>query len=191
VTVPQGLLDGPDDGLLTVRTFGDPILREVARMVTAFDDDLRVLARSMIRTIDALGANGIAGNQVGVLQRVFAWRADAASQGACVNPRILDTSAETAFEEEGCVSFPRSFRFEVERSLRAEVAFQDVHGDEHRTTVEGRLARTFLHEIDHLNGILFVDHLAMHERARAERLISQGALVDIPQPLDAVRGDAR
>ena len=168
--------------LLRVRTFGDPVLRQVAAPVSNFDDALRTLLDGMHATMDAAGGKGIAGNQVGVLLQVFAWRQDEQVDGSCVNPEILFTSEETESETEGCLSFPRLFRFGVERPAVAKVRFQDVHGQEHSKTVTGRLARTFLHEIDHLNGILFIDHLAAHDRTAAAELIAAGALKDIPQP---------
>ncbi len=168
--------------LLTVRTFGDPILREVAQPVTAFDDELRVLLDRMRARMDAAGAKGIAGNQVGVLLRVFAWRLDAETDGSCVNPEVIATSDELEAEEEGCLSFPRGFRFLCERPTEAQVRYQDAEGVSHERLVTGRLARTFLHEIDHLNGVLFIDHLAAHDRARFDLLAANGALDDIPQP---------
>jgi peptide deformylase len=168
--------------LLVVRTYGDPILREVAKPVEVFDDELALLLHGMHATMDACGAKGIAGNQVGVLLRVFAWRFDEQLDGSCVNPMIALTSEQTTVDVEGCLSFPRMFRFNCERPALAQVDFQDVHGEPHSMTVTDRLARTFLHEIDHLNGILFLDHLAAHDRARADELIAAGALDNIPQP---------
>lgn len=168
--------------LLRVRTFGDPILREVAAPVERFDAALSTLLHQMHATMDAAGGKGIAGNQVGVLLRVFAWRFDQELTGSCVNPEVLFESEDTARDVEGCLSFPRLFRFECERAVAAEVQFQDLEGRPHTMTVQDRLARTFLHEIDHLNGILFLDHLAAHDRVRADELIAAGALDNIPQP---------
>ena len=168
--------------LLRVRTYGDPILRQVAEPVKSFDDALRTLLDGMHATMDAAGGKGIAGNQVGVLLRVFAWRQDEHVDGSCINPEILFASAETESEPEGCLSFPRLFRFGVERPALVEVQFQDLDGKAHTTTATGRLARTFLHEIDHLNGILFIDHLAAHDKAAAAELMAAGALDNIPQP---------
>lgn len=168
--------------LLPVRTFGDPILRQVAAPVESFDDGLRILVDRMRATMDAAGGKGISGNQVGVLLRIFAWRQDRDVFGSCANPEIVALSEQTELDEEGCLSFPRLFRFAFERPLDAEVEFQDLDGRRHSQFVTGRLARTFLHEIDHLNGVLFIDHLAAHDKARADELIAAGALDDIPQP---------
>jgi peptide deformylase len=168
--------------LLTVRTFGDPILREVAQPVTTFDDDLRALLDRMRARMDAAGAKGIAGNQVGMLLRVFTWRLDAETDGLCVNPQVIATSEELEAEEEGCLSFPRGFRFLCERPREAQVRYQDAEGVSHERIVAGRLARTFLHEIDHLNGVLFIDHLTAQDQERFAQLASSGALDHIPQP---------
>jgi len=168
--------------LLTVRTFGDPILRDVAQPVTAFDDELRTLLDRMHARMDAAGAKGIAGNQVGVLLRVFTWRLDEDTVGSCVNPEVIATSAELAADEEGCLSFPRGFRFLCERPTEAQVRYQDAEGVSHERLVTGRLARTFLHEIDHLNGVLFIDHLSAQDRQRFDLLVAEGALDHIPQP---------
>ena len=177
--------------LLTVRTYGDPILRQVAAPVEAFDDDLRTLLSRMHATMDAAGGKGLAGNQVGRLLRVFAWRADAEVSGSCANPEVIDLSEQTETEAEGCMSFPRLFRFACPRPTWAEVHFQDLDGADQTMRVADRLARTFLHEIDHLNGILFLDHLAAHDRARADALIAAGALENIPQPYaDGLQGTA-
>ena len=172
--------------LLQVRTFGDPILRQHAEAVRNFDEDLRVLAERMLATMDAAGGKGIAGNQVGVLARIFAWRLDPTRSGSCVNPEILEVSEETETDVEGCLSFPRLFRWSVERPLEARVRYQDLDGESHVQSVQDRLARTFLHEIDHLNGILFIDHLAAHDRQRVDALIASGELDDIPQPYEQV-----
>lgn len=167
--------------LLPISTFGDPILREMARPVTEFGDELSEILRRMHLTLAAAGGGGLAGNQVGLLRRVFVWRSDNSS-GHCVNPDVLETSDDIVFDDEGCMSFPRSFRFELARAREVRVRFQDNRGTQEELMVSGRLARTFLHEIDHLNGILFIDHLAAHDLARAKAAIDQGDLDAIPQP---------
>ena len=169
--------------LLDVRTFGDPMLRQQASAVERFNDStLEVLIARMHTRMDAAGGKGIAGNQVGVLLRVFAWRAGDELFGACLNPRIVAMSDETGRSEEGCLSFPKSFRFEVERPVSAEIEFQDLHGGRHSRTLHGQLARTFFHEIDHLNGVLFIDRLDGEDDRRAHALIDSGAVDVIPQP---------
>ncbi|MEX1162286.1 MAG: peptide deformylase, partial [Nitriliruptor sp.] len=105
--------------------------------------------------------------------------------GAVVNPVLLDSSEELQEGDEGCLSFPGLF-YPVDRPLRVEVAHQDLHGDDHTVQLEGFLARIFLHEMDHLNGILFIDHLAEHDRKaamkvmREQRLAEQGQAPSAP-----------
>jgi peptide deformylase len=166
--------------ILPIRLFGDPVLRERAAEVTEFDDGLRRLADDMLETMRAAAGVGLAANQVGVLRRLFTWeqpgeRPGEGPSGAFVNPEVVETSEEAEEGEEGCLSFPGLF-YPTTRPLRARVKAFDVHGDELEMTGEGILARIFLHEIDHLNGILFIDHLARHDRKEAMRRIRDGEL---------------
>ena len=166
--------------VLPIRIFGDPVLRQRAHEVTEFDDALRRLADDMLETMrDATGA-GLAGNQVGVLRRIFTYewveeRGGQGQHGALVNPEVIETSEEMQDGEEGCLSFPGLY-YPTERPLRARIKAQDVHGEPVEMVGEEMLARIFLHEIDHLNGILFIDHLALHDRKEAMRRIREGEL---------------
>jgi peptide deformylase len=94
-----------------------------------------------------------------------------------VNPVLLDSSEEIQEGDEGCLSFPGLF-YPVDRPLRVEVAHQDLHGDDHTVQLEGFLARVFLHEMDHLNGILFIDHLAAHDRKAAMKAMREQRLAE-------------
>src|SRR5918995_756901 len=144
------------------RIFGEPILRMRALEVTEFDDALRQLADDMLDTLRAAQGAAIAANQVGVLKRLFAF--DTHDKiGALVNPEIVETSLETETADEGCLSFPGLF-YPNERPLRARMRGQDVYGEPVEHEGEGMFARMLLHELDHLNGILFIDHLARHDR---------------------------
>ena len=164
--------------LLPIRLFGDPVLRQRALEVTDFDDRLARLADDMLATMRAAAGVGLAANQVGILRRLFTWEVpdgDASRFGAFVNPEVAELSEEIEEAEEGCLSFPGLF-YPTERPLRARLRGQDVHGDDIEVEGEGLLARIFLHEIDHLNGILFIDHLARHDRKEAMRRIRDGEL---------------
>lgn len=167
--------------VLPIRIFGDPVLRERASEVTEFDERLARLGNDLLDTMRQGGGAGLAANQVGVLQRVFAWEiaeaeeAEEPSEGVYVNPEVLEVSEETQYGEEGCLSFPGLF-YPTERPLRARLRARDVTGASFERTGEGMLARVFLHEIDHLNGVLFIDHLARHDRKEAMRRIRAGEL---------------
>lgn len=167
--------------VLPIRIFGDPVLRTRAQDVVDFDDALRKLAEDMLETMRAAQGAGLAANQVGVLKRLFTWEAhlrdedEEPASGALVNPEVVDTSAEIQDGDEGCLSFPGLF-FPTVRPLRARIKAFDVFGEERQIEGEGLLARIFLHEIDHLNGILFIDHLARHDKKEAMRRIREGEL---------------
>ncbi len=166
--------------LLPIRIFGDPVLRERAAEVTTFDDALRKLAGDMLETMRAAGGAGIAANQVGVLRRLFTWeigpdRGGSGEHGALVNPEIVEVSEEAQSGDEGCLSFPGLF-YPTLRPLRARLRARDTYGEEVEVVGTELRARIFLHEIDHLNGILFIDHLARHDRKEAMRRIRDGEL---------------
>ena len=163
--------------ILEIRLFGDPVLRQKAREVTDFDDRLRKLETDMLDTMREAPGVGLAAPQVGVLKRVFVWEleqeeAPALGGAAVVNPVIEDTSDETLITDEGCLSFPGLF-YEVERPLVVRIRHRDVHGDEHERELSDLPARIWLHEIDHLDGILFIDHLAAHDRKEALKLMRE------------------
>jgi peptide deformylase len=167
--------------VLPVRIFGDPVLRTRAHEVVDFDEALRRLADDMLETMRMAQGAGLAANQVGVLKRLFTWEVggededDPGRSGAVVNPEVVETSEEIQEGDEGCLSFPGLF-YPAPRPLRARIRAFDVHGEELKLEGEGLLARIFLHEIDHLNGILFIDHLAKHDRKDAMRRIRAGEL---------------
>lgn len=163
--------------LLEIRIFGDPVLRQKARDVTEFDDRLRTLADDMLNTMRDAAGVGLAAPQVGVLKRLFTWEVryeeeDETYGGAIVNPVLVDSSEEAQVDDEGCLSFPGLF-YPVERPLRVRIRYQDLTGDEHTEDLEGFHARVWLHEMDHLNGILFIDHLARHDRKEAMKRMRQ------------------
>lgn len=160
--------------------FGDPVLRMRAREVADFDAVLRDLADDMLETLRAANGVGLAANQVGVLKRVFVWEHEG-RRGVFVNPAIVETSTETVVADEGCLSFPGLF-YPAERPQRAHLRGVDVHGRPIEEHGEGLFARILLHELDHLNGILFIDHLARHDRKEAMRRIRRGELEHPPEP---------
>jgi peptide deformylase len=161
--------------VLPIRIFGDPVLRARASEVIDFDDVLRKLAGDMMETMrDAQGA-GLAANQVGVLKRLFTWQSAEDEHGTFVNPVLLEASEEVQEGDEGCLSFPGLW-YPTKRPLRVRMAIRNVHGEEHVVEGSELQARIFMHELDHLNGILFIDHLARHDRKEAMRRIRAGEL---------------
>jgi peptide deformylase len=172
--------------LLEIRLFGDPVLRQPALVVHDFDAALARLAADMAETMAAASGVGLAANQVGVLRRLFTYfDPEVAGQpedaGAVVNPVLLGSSTDIEVIDEGCLSFPGLF-YPVERPLGVHVRHQDLHGDEHEVEITDYLARIWLHEMDHLNGVLFIDHLARHDRREAMRVMRERdvAATDVP-----------
>lgn len=177
---------------LEIRIFGDPVLRQRAHEVVDFDHRLATLAEDMLETMRAAEGLGLAANQVGVLKRLFTWEADredgqggfVREGGAVVNPTLTDSSEDLQDGDEGCLSFPGLF-YPLARPLRVEIAYQDLAGDDHTVQLAGLPARIWLHEMDHLNGILFIDHLAAHDRKAALKQMREFRLaegLDDPAP---------
>lgn len=151
--------------LLEIRLMGDPVLREEAVSIDAVDDEVRALARDMFDTMyDAEGV-GLAANQVGVMRRLIV--VDPHEEGvaprALVNPRVVATGDDTDRAEEGCLSIP-GLRDIVERKSSVVVKALDLQGETIRIEADGLLARVLLHEIDHLDGVLFVDRVSPLKR---------------------------
>src|SRR6266542_396171 len=152
--------------LSQVRQYPDPVLKMQAREVESFDDDLQRLAERMKRLMkDAYGL-GLAGNQVGMLRRLFVFQKDEDEVVALVNPRIVDRSEETESQEAGCLSIQR-VRVPVERSLEITVEAKDEEGRDVRLELEGLTARVVQHEIDHLDGTLILDRTDSDSRRQA------------------------
>ncbi len=173
-------------GLLEIRIFGDPVLRQSALEVRNFDGALARLAHDMMETMHAASGVGLAANQVGVLRRLFTYDDPGDDDvegmaGAVVNAVLLGSSEDVEESDEGCLSFPGLF-YPVKRPLTVHVRHQDLHGEEHEVELSGFGARIWLHEMDHLNGVLFVDHLARHDRREALRIMRERDLdsSDVP-----------
>jgi peptide deformylase len=166
--------------LLPIRIFGDPVLRERATEVTDFDERLARLAEDMLETMRAAKGVGLAANQVGVLKRLFTWEHFGESEDGIRARRLGEPGGRGDLRGDpggrgGLPVLPGAV-LPDERPLRGADRGQDVHGEEHEMEGEGTLARIFLHEIDHLNGILFIDHLARHDKKEAMRRIRAGEL---------------
>ncbi len=136
---------------------GDPVLRKTARSVLEFNSRIATLVEDMLETMYAAEGVGLAGSQVGVLKRVCVVDiGDGPIE--LINPVILEKKGEQQ-ESEGCLSLPG--RYDVtSRPMWVKVRAQDRFGKTFTVTGEGLLARAFCHEIDHLDGILFIDRLA-------------------------------
>ena len=150
---------------LEIRMMGDPVLRQEASPVAEVDDDLRRLAQDMFDTMYEAEGVGLAAPQIGVLKRLIVVdpREQDVEPVALVNPRIVETGTDTERAEEGCLSIP-GLREVVERSATVTVEALDLDGETTRLEAEGLHARVLLHEIDHLDGVLFLDRVSPLKR---------------------------
>jgi peptide deformylase len=160
--------------LLPIVTYPDPILRTPADPVAAVDDALRELARDMIETmIDARGI-GLAGPQVGRGLRLIVVSPTGEPEDATVhfNPRILEASKEEVEMEEGCLSLPE-LRGIVRRPEAVVVEFTNLDGEIEVIEADDLPARIFQHEIDHLDGKLFIEYFGPVDRLRSRRRLAE------------------
>ena len=150
-----------------IRQWGDPALRMRAKEVESFDDDLkRLVERMTLLMHDARGV-GLAGTQVGVLQRLFVFQSDPDKDvRVAVNPRIVESGGEVETEDEGCLSLQR-VRVPVERPTKVTLEGQDENGEQFRLELEGLPARVVQHETDHLDGVLILDRTDPESRKQA------------------------
>jgi peptide deformylase len=153
---------------VTVRTLhllGSPVLRQRAVPVAAVDDAVRRLVDDLFETMLAAKGVGLAANQVGVAQRVAVVDVgpDNPPPLVLINPRIVQATDLVETAEEGCLSIPEIFG-EVERPVQVTVEALDRDGRSYRIDVSGYKARAVQHEIDHLDGVLFLDHLSAVKR---------------------------
>lgn len=161
-------------------TAPDPRLKEVSKPVDRVDDGLRALMDDMLETMYAAPGIGLAAIQVGVPKQVIVM--DLARDGEkpapryFINPEILWTSDDTAVYEEGCLSVPDMYE-DVERPARCRVRYLDYQGEIREEECDELLATCLQHEMDHLKGILFIDHLSRVKRSMMlKKLIKQKKL---------------
>ena len=152
--------------VLEIRVLGDPILRERTAPTERITDELRTLVANMFETMYAAEGIGLAGPQVGRSDRVFVMDVDD-NPLAMINPEILETDGSERAEE-GCLSIPEIFG-DVDRATRIRVRATDVAGKQFETELTGLAARCVLHELDHLDGKLFIDYMSLIKRKFAAR----------------------
>lgn len=157
--------------LLPIRIYPDPVLRVRCPPVEVFDDELRRLAHDMIETMHAAPGVGLAAPQVGVEKRLAvvdtSVGADPETLRILVNPEIVEVQGQVV-DSEGCLSIP-DFTEKVLRPRQVVIRARGLAGEELELTADDFEARAICHEIDHLDGILFVDHLRGLRKDRARR----------------------
>ena len=162
---------------LRVTEYGEPILRQIGEPVTVFDDELKCLVDDMVDTMYAAEGVGLAAQQIDrammlcvvdislLPEEELNYQIDGLHPPidllmpmALVNPVLKLLPGKTIWDEEGCLSFP-GIRGDVPRADQIHVTYQDVHGTPHSLACSGWFARVIQHEVDHLNGKLFIDHM--------------------------------
>ncbi|HMB71027.1 MAG TPA: peptide deformylase [bacterium] len=156
--------------VLEIRVYGDPVLREKAESVQEVDEEVRALAADMLDTVlDAEGV-GLAGPQVGAPLRIIVVHPPPGDGGereaptVYLNPRIVSRTGPRESAEEGCLSIPGIYET-VKRPRAVRVRARDLDGETIEFDADGMLARIFQHEIDHLDGVLFIDRIGPMRRA--------------------------
>lgn len=164
---------------MTIRpilTAPDPRLKVVSEPVATVDDQIRALADDMIETMYEADGIGLAAVQIGVPKRILVMDIDQTTgeknPKVYINPKILWASDEMAKAEEGCLSVPDIWD-DVERPAKIRAEYQDQTGTLHTIEVDGLLATCLQHEMDHLDGVLFVDHLSKLKRSIAMRKLTK------------------
>lgn len=153
-----------------VRVFGDPVLRKVAEEVTNVDGKLVKLVDDMLDTMYAEPGIGLAAPQVGVQRRLFVYDVGEGPE-AIVNPVISESSGEWTYEE-GCLSVPGLF-WEIVRPKEIHLTGYDLDGNEVSIEADELLSRLFQHELDHLEGIMLIDHLDDETRKAALKTLRE------------------
>ncbi len=155
--------------LFEIITVPAAVLKEIAQPVNAVDDALRVQMDKMLETMYEAPGIGLAANQVGLLNRVLVMDLASRKEGeepapiCMANPEIIWASEEPSVMEEGCLSIPQQYA-EVERPAEVRVKYLDYSGQEAELHAAGLLSHCVQHEIDHLNGVLFIDYLSSLKR---------------------------
>ena len=158
-----------------IHTYPDPVLRQKVETVTSFDDSLKQLAADLAETMYAAPGAGLAANQIGVCLRVVVINVSADDEEkkhlALVNPEIIEKEG-CQIDEEGCLSVI-DLTANVERYSNLLVRAQDLDGKTWEFPAEDFFARVIQHELDHLNGILFIDHLSPLKRTLYKRRLKK------------------
>ncbi|MFO7965706.1 MAG: peptide deformylase [Desulfobacterales bacterium] len=161
---------------MEILTYPDTFLKTPAKQVTDIDGALQELIDDMAGTMYAAPGIGLAAVQVGIDKSLVVYDISPREEGRCldvlINPKIISAEGTTVSEDEGCLSVP-DFRSDVKRHARVQVEAVDRHGNPLRFEAEGLLAIMLQHEIDHLNGILFIDRISKLKRELYTRRIKK------------------
>lgn len=161
---------------LTIRQYGDPVLKERTREVQEIDASVATLAQSMIETMYDAPGSGLAANQIGVMRRVFVYDVGEGPR-TVINPRIVESDGEWTYEE-GCLSIP-GLSWDIVRPNAVHLVGLDLDGNEISIEASELEGRVFQHELDHLDGILLVERLDADQRKEALKIL-RGRTLHLP-----------
>jgi peptide deformylase len=156
--------------LLPLHLLGSPVLRRRSEEVGAPDEEIRRLVADMFETMDAARGVGLAANQVGVQKRLFVWDIGE-GPGVAINPVVNGHAGEWTYDE-GCLSVPGLF-WPIARPKQVHLTAVDLNGKEFAVDADEMLARVFLHETDHLDGVLLLERLDLDTRKQALKTIRE------------------
>ena len=164
--------------ILEIYTFPDPILRKQTKAVTVFDHELETTTQSMLETMYVSSGIGLAAIQAGILKQIIVVDLKSGEEDITqrephvfINPKIVKQSGTTV-SEEGCLSVIE-FRGEIQRAEKIIVEYQDVTGKLQKMEAEEMMSICLQHEIDHLNGVLFIDHLPLLKQKMVKKRLKK------------------
>jgi len=157
--------------ILEVKKYPDPVLSETTEEIKEIDDNLRELALDMVETMVTADGVGLAGPQVGISKKIIALQT---GEGPKVffNPVIIKYSKKKQRAEEGCLSFP-GIRLRIRRPYRVEIKAVDIDGNEVSIKAEDLVSRIFQHEIDHLDGIFFINRASLWQQLKIRKILKK------------------
>ena len=156
--------------ILEIKKYPDPILKKKAEEVLEVSEEIRQLMAEMIETLKTTAGVGLAAPQVGESKRIIIVQTEKGLE-PFINPKILEKSREIEKGEEGCLSFPTVGRLKIRRAKRIEVEAINKEKEKIKIKAEGLMARIFQHEIDHLDGISFIQRASLFERLKARKAL--------------------
>ncbi len=154
-----------------IRLFGDPVLKTVSAPVEQVDDRVRALVTDLVDCVRLPGRAGVAASQIGVNLRAFSYNVDG-DVGYILNPEIVEVSGEKELIDEGCLSVPGLWH-KTPRYPFARVRGIDLDGNEIEISGDGLMAQALQHEVDHLDGLLYLDRLEKDERRSAMKAVRE------------------
>ena len=153
-----------------LKKYPDPILRKKSEEVRELTTEIKTVIREMLKIMIKNQGIGISAPQIGILKRIIAINTKSGPE-VFINPKIRKISKEAEITEEGCLSFPGLW-LKIKRAKEVEIEAINEAGEKIQNQAEGILSRAFQHEIDHLNGILFIDRVSFWQRLKIRRQLN-------------------